>query len=162
MPQPDRLLTGGCQCGAVRFSAKRLGRASICHCRMCQKAFGSFFGPLVTAFGVTWTRGTPSWFQSSNKVRRGFCSQCGTPLAYDFGASAVELAIGAFDQPELAPPSIQTNPHDRLSFFEGLARLPTREPGDQPKADEFLVGIVSHQHPDHDTDAWPPAEGFAA
>ena len=74
-------LTGGCQCGAVRFSARRLGRASICHCRMCQKAFGSFFGPLVTAFGVSWTRGEPGWFQSSNKVRRGFCAQRGTPLA---------------------------------------------------------------------------------
>ena len=36
---------GGCQCGAVRFSVGRLGRGSICHCRMCQKAFGSFFGP---------------------------------------------------------------------------------------------------------------------
>ncbi len=35
-------LTGGCQCGAVRFSVGRLGRASVCHCRMCQKAFGSF------------------------------------------------------------------------------------------------------------------------
>ena len=93
-------LTGGCQCGAVRFSAKRLGRASICHCRMCQKAFGGFFGPLVTAFGVTWTRGEPAWFQSSNKVRRGFCGECGTPLAYDFGASAIELAIGAFDNPD--------------------------------------------------------------
>ena len=67
-------LTGGCQCGAVRFSAKRLGRASICHCRMCQKAFGGFFGPLVTAFDVDWTRGAPAWFQSSNKVRRGFCA----------------------------------------------------------------------------------------
>jgi hypothetical protein len=154
-------LTGGCQCGAVRFRVKRLGRASICHCRMCQKAFGGFFGPLVTGFGVTWTRGEPSWFQSSNKVRRGFCGDCGTPLAYDFGASAIELAIGALDDPEAAPPTVQVNPHDRLSFFDGLMNLPVRQPGEVPKADAFLVDIVSHQHPDHDTATWPPEKGFA-
>jgi hypothetical protein len=150
------MLTGGCQCGAVRFSIKRAGRATICHCRMCQKAFGGFFGPMVTGFGVEWTRGTPKWFQSSNKVRRGFCGDCGTPLAYDFGASVTELAIGAFDDPELVPPVLQVNPADKLSFFDGLTSLPTRQPGESPKADEFLVGIVSHQHPDHDTDQWPP------
>ena len=161
MPQPDQL-TGGCQCGAVRFSARRLGRASICHCRMCQKAYGSFFGPLVTAFGVTWTRGEPAWFASSNKVRRGFCAQCGTPLTYDFGASVLELSIGAFDHPDVAAPTIQVNTESKLSFFDDLMALPTRQPGDSPKADEFLVGIVNHQHPDHDTEHWPPAEGFPA
>ncbi|MEQ1900145.1 MAG: GFA family protein [Devosia sp.] len=155
-------LAGGCQCGAVRFSVKRAGRASICHCRMCQKAFGRFFGPLVTALGVEWTRGAPAWFQSSNKVKRGFCAQCGTPLAYDFGASAIELAIGAFDDPEAVAPVMQVNPEDKLSFFDALTSLPTRMRGDQPKADEFLVGIVSYQHPDHDTEHWPPAEGFAS
>ncbi|MEQ1771392.1 MAG: GFA family protein [Devosia sp.] len=148
-------LTGGCQCGAVRFSMKRAGRATICHCRMCQKAFGSFFGPLVTAHGVTWTRGEPSWFQSSNKVQRGFCRDCGTPLAYDFGASAIELAIGAFDNPSQVAPVLQVNLHDKLPFFDTLASLPVREAGDSPKADEFLVGIVSYQHPDHDTAEWP-------
>jgi hypothetical protein len=147
--------TGGCQCGAVRFHAKRLGRASICHCRMCQKAFGGFYGPLVTGFGVSWTRGAPAWFQSSNKVRRGFCSQCGTPLAYDFGASAIELAIGSLDDPELAAPVIQVNPASKLSFTDGLAGLPTRQPGENAKADEFLAGIETYQHPDHDTTEWP-------
>jgi len=159
---PNDLLTGGCQCGAVRFSTKRLGRASICHCRMCQKAFGGFFGPLVTVFGVTWTRGEPAWFQSSNKVKRGFCAKCGTPLAYDFGASAIELAIGAFDDPAVATPTVQVNPNDKLSFFGNLMSLPMRQPGEVPKADEFKLGIVSHQHPDHDTEHWPPPEGFAA
>ncbi len=129
---------------------------------MCQKAFGGFFGPMVTGHEVTWTRGVPTWFQSSNKVRRGFCAQCGTPLAYDFGGAAIELAIGAFDNPELAPPAIQVNLADKLSFFDGLAALPVRRPGDSPGADTFKTGIVSHQHPDHDTDVWPPAEGFAA
>ena len=160
MPQPEQL-TGGCQCGAVRFRAERLGRASICHCRMCQKAYGSFFGPLVTAFGVSWTRGTPAWFPSSNKVRRGFCDRCGTPLAYDFGASAIELSIGAFDDPEVAAPTLQVNPTDKVSFFDTLIALPTRQSGESPKADEFKRDIISHQHPDRDTDTWPPAGGFA-
>jgi hypothetical protein len=35
--------TGGCQCGAVRFRVEgALGDASVCHCRMCQKAFGAY------------------------------------------------------------------------------------------------------------------------
>lgn len=57
--------TGGCQCGAVRFRIRgELGRPSICHCRMCQKQFGSFFSALVTApkDGVEWTRDEPSYF----------------------------------------------------------------------------------------------------
>ena len=87
-------ITGGCQCGAVRYRCEGFGRASICHCRMCQKAFGAFYGPLVTGKGLVWTRGEPSWFQSSNKVRRGFCAQCGTPLAYDWGGE-VEVSIGS-------------------------------------------------------------------
>ena len=56
--------SGGCQCGAVRFQASKLGRPSICHCRMCQKQFGSFFGAFVTAdqAHLTWTRGQPMLF----------------------------------------------------------------------------------------------------
>ena len=84
-----------------------------------------------------------------------FCGQCGTPLAYDFGASAIELAIGAFDDPGRAAPVIQVNLEDKVSFFDGLTSLPVRQPGDNPKADEFLVGIVSYQHPDHETSEWP-------
>ena len=43
-------LTGGCQCGAVRYALlEEPTGAHICHCRMCQKAFGSFFAPLDRA-----------------------------------------------------------------------------------------------------------------
>ena len=101
MPRSEAPFTGGCQCGAVRFAVGRLGRGSICHCRMCQKAFGGFFGPLVTAHDASWTRGTPKWFQSSNRARRAFCGDCGTPLAYET-KYGLELAIGAFDEPSVA------------------------------------------------------------
>ena len=144
--------TGGCQCGAIRFRAENVGRASICHCRMCQKAFGGFFGPLATGIGVEWTRGALRHFASSNKVRRGFCGECGTPLTYEYDGG-IELAIGAFDNPALVAPVIQVNPTDKLPFVDGLPSLPVREPGENADADAFLAEIVSHQHPDHDTNS---------
>ena len=114
---------------------------------MCQKAFGSFFGPLVTAKGLDWTHGTPATWASSNKVMRGFCEQCGTPLCYDYGGD-LEIAIGSLDSPEAAAPVLQVNPADRLSFFATLHALPVR---DNPAAvDTFMAGIASNQHPDHD------------
>jgi hypothetical protein len=124
---------------------------------MCQKAFGSFFGPLVTGEGLSWTRGAPKYFQSSNVVRRGFCADCGTPLTYDYGAEDVEVAIGTLDSPELAPPVIQVNPADKLSFFEALHTLPWREQNSAVSA--FMASVKGRQHPDRDTDSWP--EGAA-
>jgi hypothetical protein len=157
---PDTVFTGGCQCGAVRFRAERLGGASICHCRMCQKAFGGFFGPLASAYGLMWTRGGPSYFVSSNLFRRGFCAQCGTPLTYELiepgpEDDSIEIAIGAFDHPELAAPTIQVLLHDKVPFFDGLTSLPVRQQY-SARWVEMMGRIVSHQHPDHDTEAWPP------
>jgi hypothetical protein len=148
--------TGGCQCGAVRFRAERVGRPSICHCRMCQKAFGGFYGPLVTGYGVEWTRGAPRHFASSNLARRGFCGECGTPLTYEYDGG-IELAIGAFDNPVLAAPIIQVNPADKQLFVDGLAALPTRPVGADAEMEAVKASVVSYQHPDHDTAEWPPA-----
>jgi hypothetical protein len=95
--QPE--YSGGCQCGAIRFQVRgALTDSSICHCRMCQKAFGAYYAPLVSVRGVqfSWTRGQPRYFQSSNVVRRGFCADCGTPLSYE-APDGVAVAAGAFD-----------------------------------------------------------------
>lgn len=150
-------ITGGCQCGAVRFAFSQAGRASICHCRMCQKAFGSYFGPLVAARDLAWTRGVPKRFRSSNKIRRGFCGDCGTPLTYEAdGSDVVDVALGALDRPEALPPSVQLAVESRLPFFAALAALPEERTGEDPRDDAFQAGLVSHQHPDHDTAEWPP------
>ena len=147
--------TGGCQCGAVRFRASKFGRASICHCRMCQKAFGNFYGPLVTALDLEWTRGAPKHFASSDKVQRGFCVNCGTPLTFEY-EGGVEVAIGAFDDPLRVPPVVQLNPNDKLPFVDAIASLPMRKAGDEPAIDAFKASLTSFQHPDHDTAEWPP------
>ena len=113
--------TGGCQCGAVRYAVSRLGRASMCYCRMCQKAFGNIGAPLVTARDLVWTRGAPKYFQSSNKVRRGFCGDCGTPLYVQVSTrpDIVGLRVCTFDDASWFRPEANifvksAQPWDRL------------------------------------------------
>lgn len=152
-----KIQTGGCQCGAVRFRVDGvLGDASVCHCRMCQKAFGNFFAPLVSTKGanVTWTRGTPARFKSSNYVERGFCDKCGTPLFYD-APDGLALAIGAFDSPQAIVPVLQFGTEGKLPCADTIPTLPERHTLDDMEAAPFLDQIVSYQHPDHDTDDWP-------
>ena len=145
--------SGGCQCGAVRFKATKLGRPSICHCRMCQKQFGSFFGAFISAdlAHLTWTRGQPTLFRSSAKVKRGFCAKCGTPLTYQH-PGGLELAIGTLDHPELHEPQIQVNHDKGLPWIDSLFTKPYLQDAD---AEAFFQTIESYQHPDHDTDVWP-------
>lgn len=155
-------LNGGCQCGAVRY--RICGPAEnphLCHCRMCQKASGNYFMPLAFAPGnaLAITRGQPAWFQSSAPVRRGFCSNCGTPLFFDTHQSdGLAFTLGSLDDPAALPPITNDGCEAMLPFFHNL-------PGHAAKSsnrDDLPGGIDSvastnHQHPDHDTTQWPEA-----
>lgn len=149
--------TGGCQCGAVRFRAEGvLKDSSICHCRMCQKAFGAYYAPLVSVRGADfeWTRGEPKRFQSSNHVKRGFCSDCGTPLTYE-APDGIAVAAGAFDDPSALPPVIQWGTENKIGFVDRLHLLQGEETEADVTSASFIADLVSYQHPDHDTSEWP-------
>jgi len=151
-------ISGGCQCGAVRYRIELpLGRAGICHCRMCQKAFGSWGAALVSVpeTRLTWTRGNPGEFRSSAIVARGFCGDCGTPLYMkEDGDPNYEIAIGSLDDPELAPPTEQAGVESELSWFKSMSSQPgyTTEGKASP---ERMAKLKTLQHPDHDTETWP-------
>jgi hypothetical protein len=105
-------LTGGCQCGAVRYrlEARPTGE-NICHCRMCQKAGGAPFMVFagVPLANLVWTRGAPKVFTSSAIAERGFCGDCGTPLTYRVvGRDRVSVTIGSLDRPSDMPPKRST------------------------------------------------------
>ncbi len=156
----DDVRTGGCQCGAVRFRVEgKLGDASVCHCRMCQKASGNFYLPLVSVRGakVAWTRGERKRFQSSNAVWRGFCGDCGTPLTFE-APDGMALAIAAFDRPEGITPTIQWGSEAKLPYVDHVPNLPAEETMADVDAASYLADLVSYQHPDHDTETWPPEE----
>ena len=154
-------ITGGCQCGAVRYALNGpLGKASICHCRMCQKAFGSLFAPLVvvpfSAFELT--RGTLATFRSSDVVVRGFCRDCGTPLTFRYlPGETMDVSIGSLDDPSIAKPTHQDGIESRLEWFDELHTLPGDVTEDDETPERYaLIKRTSRQHPDHDTDRWPP------
>ncbi len=155
----SQTLSGGCQCGVVRYRITGpLGEAGICHCRMCQKAFGAWGAALVSVDDgrLSWTRGAPAEFRSSAIVARGFCRDCGTPLYMkEDGDRNYEISIGSLDDPEAAPPARQVGVESELSWFAHLHELPAKETADDRTAEE-LARLKSLQHPDHDTPAWPP------
>lgn len=154
--------SGGCQCGAVRYALyAEPANASICHCRMCQKAFGNFYAPLagVPARDFAITKGMLSIFRSSDAVERGFCRNCGTPLTFRYVKGhdphslpdEIDVAIGSLDDPARVRPTMQYGTESKLPWVDDLSSLPGKETGSSTNAP--LLGEIAasnHQHPDHD------------
>lgn len=94
---------GSCLCGAVSFEVPgELPAPDACHCSQCRKTSGHFWASTdvpkadVTIHGENNVR----WFQSSEKVRRGFCGTCGSALFWDpIHHARIAIAMGAFDAP---------------------------------------------------------------
>jgi hypothetical protein len=155
------LITGGCQCGAIRFSTTELlDNPRICHCRMCQKAVGNYFAALVSTpkSQLTWTRGTPARFQSSGDVERGFCARCGTPLFFDaLNTDDISLCIGALDHPQNVKPVSQDSLESRMPWFHELVSVPESGTSEELDGPERVKSVAasSRQHPDNDTLVWP-------
>lgn len=107
-------ITGGCRCGAVRYTATAEPIASrVCWCRDCQYfAAGSatvnaiFPTPSVTLTGPL--RSYVSQADSGNQMTRAFCEHCGTPVTSASNARPhlTILRAGTLDDPELARPAM--------------------------------------------------------
>ncbi len=94
---------GSCLCGAVRFSvAGPLPAPNACHCSQCRKQSGHFWASADVNRDALTLEGAANltWFQASDKARRGFCATCGSFLIWEpLGGDTVALAMGAFDTP---------------------------------------------------------------
>ena len=94
---------GSCLCGAVTFEvAGDLPGPDACHCAMCRKHSGHYFASTDVPKSALTIHGEDkvTWFQSSEKARRGFCSLCGSSLFWDpQSRDWIGVAMGAFDTP---------------------------------------------------------------
>jgi hypothetical protein len=97
------VLQASCLCGAVRFSVPRPGGGiTACHCSQCRKTSGHVWASTDVSKAHLTMTGAENlrWYQSSEKVRRGFCGTCGSALFWDpVQRDTIGVAMGAFDQP---------------------------------------------------------------
>jgi hypothetical protein len=99
----EERLTGSCFCGGVRFSipASCVG-VIACHCHDCQKMHGNYNVMLGAPRGdiVFEVDATLTWFDSSEKAKRGFCAKCGSRLFKDnLGSDRLMVSAGAINEP---------------------------------------------------------------
>jgi hypothetical protein len=120
-------LTGGCQCGRVRFLADLENfEAYLCHCRMCQRATGHVAAAFVNMRKDqrTWLS-EPDWYHSSPIARRPFCKECGTPLGFEYpDAARCDLTVGSFDDPSRFVPTSHFGTETRYDAWLDTGGLP--------------------------------------
>lgn len=123
----DRLVTGGCLCGAVRYEYRgEVGAAGYCHCADCRHISGSAFGisVRVAAAGFRITAGTPKGFtkpgDSGRPVTRYFCPDCGCPLYTEppLHPETLFLKAGSLDDPTLVKPDRQAWMRSRVDWAQ--------------------------------------------
>ena len=92
---------GSCLCGAVSFEVSiDLSQPDACHCSKCRKQTGHYLASTDVPRSALSIEGSENitWYKSSEKVQRGFCSKCGSTLFWDpIQRDWTAIAMGAFD-----------------------------------------------------------------
>ncbi len=120
---------GSCLCGAVTFTvAGDIPPPDACHCTRCRKSSGHYFASADVKRAALTLRGGEHlrWYQSSPKVRRGFCGTCGASLFFDPPADRdwIGVAMGAFDGPTGTHLHIHIFTADKGDYYEIADGLP--------------------------------------
>jgi hypothetical protein len=122
---------GSCLCGAVSFEVDSdLGKPDACHCSQCRKQSGHYWASTNIARSALAIRGEDkiSWYQSSEKIRRGFCSVCGSVLFWDPPhRDWTAIAMGAFDAPTGTRLAKHIFTADKGDYYEIGDGLPQEE-----------------------------------
>jgi len=93
--------SGGCLCGAVRYSVTGPLRAVVlCHCTQCRRHTGHFMAATAARHRDFRLEEAAElrWYASSEQARRGFCGRCGSTLFWQAEArDYVSIAAGTLD-----------------------------------------------------------------
>jgi len=119
--------TGGCLCGAVRFTAAPpLRDVVVCHCSRCRRQHGHVgaYTEVTAADLVVASGDTLAWYVADHR-ERGFCRSCGASLFWRrSGSDRISIAAGTLD----GPTGLRTAAHifvaDRGDYYEITDDLP--------------------------------------
>ena len=105
-----------------------LGVPDACHCTPCRKQTGHFLASTDVPKAALAVTGAVTWFQSSEKVRRGFCGLCGSTLFWEsVFRDWIGIAMGEFDGPTgvaLARYIFVAQKGDYYTIADGLPQNP--------------------------------------
>ena len=93
LPPRPQSLTGGCMCGAVRYTvAEKPLATGLCHCNRCRPQSGSAFSTVIFVHrnAITITGATAVFDDigaSGLKVLRRYCPRCGSPVTTESDAT---------------------------------------------------------------------------
>jgi len=122
---------GSCLCGAVSFEVSgALPPPDACHCTKCRKISGHVWASTDVPRKAVTIRGADNvtWFQSSEKVRRGFCSTCGSSLFFDPPHKDwISIAMGAFEQPTDTRLAIHIFVADKGDYYDIADGVPQNQ-----------------------------------
>ena len=122
---------GSCLCGAVRVHVSApLKPADACHCTQCRKQSGHYLASTNVARAALTVEGEEKvgWYRSSEKVRRGFCTICGSVLFWDpMERDWTSVAMGAFETPTGTELEIHIFVADKGDYYEIADGLPQAE-----------------------------------
>ena len=94
---------GSCECQGVMFELTgELRDVVFCHCSQCRKTFGHYWAATQVSKGnLNLIKATSlSWYDSSDKARRGFCSVCGSSMFYERkGIDKISVSAGSLEIP---------------------------------------------------------------
>ena len=94
---------GSCECQGVVFELiGELRDVVFCHCSQCRKTSGHYWAATQVSKGnLNLIKATSlSWYDSSDKARRGFCSVCGSSMFYERkGIDKISISAGSLEIP---------------------------------------------------------------
>ena len=124
----DTIHNGSCLCGAVTLTVSGpLPAPNACHCSRCRKSSGHFEASVDVPRTALVVQGAKNitWYQSSKKVRRGFCSTCGSNLFWDpVFHDWTSISMGAFDGPTHTQLSMHIFTADKGDYYDITDGLP--------------------------------------
>lgn len=122
---------GSCNCGSVTFEVGGdLSPPDACHCTQCRKQSGHYWASTDVQRDALTITGEEhvTWYRSSERIQRGFCSVCGSFLFWGLiDGDKIGIGMGAFDTPTNTQLALHIFVAEKGDYYEIVDGLPQNQ-----------------------------------